>query len=41
MHKKLIVANWKMNPNTLQEARKIFHAIKRQAERLIEVETVN
>src|SRR3989344_640141 len=40
MHKKLIVANWKMNPNTLQEARKIFHAIKRQAERLIEVETV-
>lgn len=27
--KKIIVANWKMNPNTLVEAKKLFNAIKK------------
>ena len=39
-HKKLIVGNWKMNPVTLEEAKKIAAKIKRIAPILVSTETV-
>ena len=38
--KKLIVANWKMNPSTLKEAGMLFIKTKRTASRIEKVETV-
>ena len=38
--KKLIIANWKMNPNSLNEAKRIFNKIKIAAGKLKKVETV-
>ncbi len=38
--KRLIVANWKMNPDSLAEAKRIFNEIKRTAGKLEKVETV-
>ena len=38
--KKLIVGNWKMNPRSLDEARKIFSTIKRKVAKLSNVTTV-
>lgn len=38
--KKLIVANWKMKPNSLKEAKKIFNEIKKVASKLKKVDTV-
>jgi len=38
--KKLIVANWKMNPSSLKEAKEIFKKINNTAARLKRVETV-
>ncbi|HTK33208.1 MAG TPA: triose-phosphate isomerase [Candidatus Paceibacterota bacterium] len=40
MNKKLIVGNWKMNPVTLDEAKKIARKIKRASAGLVSVETV-
>jgi len=40
MKKKLIVANWKMSPDTLTEAREIFNTIRRTAKDLSHVETL-
>lgn len=39
-NKKIIVANWKMNPRTAREATALFQKIKREAEALARVETV-
>lgn len=39
-NKKIIVANWKMNPQTLEEARGIFDGIKKVAQKMTKVETV-
>ncbi|MDP3725920.1 MAG: triose-phosphate isomerase [bacterium] len=38
--KKIIVANWKMHPRTLSEARENFQKIKRKADTLTKVATV-
>ncbi len=38
--KKIIIANWKMNPLSLKEAKRIFNDIKRTASKLSKVETV-
>ena len=38
--KKLIVANWKMKPSSLKEAKKIFNEIKKVASKLKKVDTV-
>ena len=38
--KKIIVANWKMNPETLAEARKLFLSVQRMAGKLKSVQTV-
>ena len=38
--KKIIIANWKMNPGSLEEAKKIFNKIKIAAGKLKKVETV-
>lgn len=38
--KKLIVANWKMNPNSLKKAKKIFSETKKTASRLKNIKTV-
>src|SRR3989344_5899075 len=38
--KKIIVANWKMNPRTLREARSIFQRTKWRASHLTNVQTV-
>lgn len=40
MSKKVIVANWKMNPSSLKEAKEIFDGIKKTASKLSKVETV-
>ncbi len=40
MSKKIIVANWKMNPASLKEAKSIFNAVKKTASRLTNAETV-
>lgn len=38
--KKIIVANWKMSPDSLKEAEKIFNEIKRAAGKMLKVEIV-
>ena len=38
--KKIIVANWKMNPQILQEAKRIFNEIDKVANRMLNVETI-
>jgi len=38
--KKIIVANWKMNPQTIEEAKSIFTGTKKAASKLSKVETV-
>lgn len=38
--KKLIVANWKMKPNSLKEAKKNFDTVKKVASRMSKVETI-
>lgn len=38
--KKLIIANWKMNPKTLREARALFSSVKKTANKLRNVQTV-
>lgn len=38
--KKIIIANWKMNPQTLKEAKNIFKEIKKTAKKLKKVETI-
>ncbi|MBU4353523.1 triose-phosphate isomerase [Patescibacteria group bacterium] len=38
--KKIIIANWKMNPLSLKEAKRIFNEIKRTARKMLKVETV-
>lgn len=38
--KKIIIANWKMNPLSLKEAKRIFNEIKRTASKMLKVETV-
>jgi|TARA_Y100000310_G_scaffold162451_1_gene162419 triosephosphate isomerase len=40
MKKKIVIANWKMNPSTLAEAKKLFIGVKKRAGRLKGVETV-
>ena len=40
MSKKIIVANWKMNPASLKEAKSLFSSAKKTANRLSNVETV-
>src|SRR5258706_14097651 len=40
MGKKLIIANWKMQPRTLAEAKKIFATVRRGAARVRGVEVV-
>ena len=39
-NKKLVVANWKMNPESLNEAKKIFVGIKRYAKKIRKVRVV-
>lgn len=38
--RKLIVGNWKMNPQTLEEAKKLFSGIKKQAQTLSRTDMV-
>lgn len=38
--KKLVIANWKLNPSSLKEAKKLFFDIKKTASRLQKVETI-
>ena len=40
MSKKIIVANWKMNPASLKEAKILFASVKKAASRLSNVETI-
>ena len=40
MSKKIIVANWKMNPVNLKEAKSLFDSAKKMASRLKNVEAV-
>ncbi len=40
MKKTIIVANWKMNPTTLREAKTIFLGIKKQAVKLKKIKTI-
>ncbi|MDQ5893347.1 MAG: triosephosphate isomerase [Patescibacteria group bacterium] len=40
MKKKLIIGNWKMNPTTLDEARRIFRSTKNTAKKLTSTEVV-
>jgi len=40
MSKKIIVANWKMNPASLKEAKALFASAKKAASRLSNVETI-
>lgn len=40
MSKKIIIANWKMNPASLKEAKELFNSAKKTAGRLANVETV-
>ena len=40
MSKKIIVANWKMNPASLKEAKSLFASAKKTASRLSNVETI-
>ena len=38
--KKIVVANWKMNPSTLVEAKKLFAGIKKRTSRMARVQTI-
>lgn len=38
--KKIIIANWKMNPETLIEAREIFNAVKREVKKIENVDII-
>lgn len=38
--RKIIIANWKMNPTTLAEAKDLFNAVKREAKRIESVDLV-
>jgi triosephosphate isomerase len=40
MKKKIIVGNWKMNPTTLEEARRIYRSVKNTADKLNKIDTV-
>ncbi|RLC34686.1 MAG: triose-phosphate isomerase [Candidatus Nealsonbacteria bacterium] len=40
MRKKLIIANWKCNPQTLQEAKDLFNAVKRTASKIRRTDVV-
>jgi len=40
MKKTIVVANWKMNPTTLREAKTIFLGVKKQAIKLKKIKTV-
>jgi len=40
MPKCIVIANWKMNPGTLEEAKELFLAIKKEASRRKRVETI-
>src|SRR3989344_7790299 len=40
MTRKLIVANWKMNPDSLREAKEIFLPVKKAIQKLNKVEVV-
>ncbi len=39
-NKKLIIANWKLNPNSLKEAKKLFSDIKKTASKTSKIQTV-
>lgn len=39
-NKKLVIANWKLNPNSLKEAKKLFSDIKKVASKTQKVQTV-
>jgi triosephosphate isomerase len=39
-NKKLIIANWKMNPETFSEARELFNAIKKETKKMNNIEVV-
>src|SRR3989338_4624792 len=39
--KKIIIANWKMNPQTAKEARRLFDAIKKGARAIKNTDVVN
>lgn len=39
-NKKIIIANWKMNPSTLAEAKDLFNAVKREAKRIEGVDVI-
>lgn len=38
--KKIIIANWKMNPETFVEAREIFNAVKKETRKIENIEAV-
>ncbi len=38
--KRIIIANWKMNPSTLAEAKDLFNAVKREAKRIESVDLI-
>lgn len=38
--KKIVIANWKMNPSTLAEAKKLFEGIKKTTSRVANVQTI-
>jgi triosephosphate isomerase (TIM) len=40
MNKKIVVANWKMNPATLREAKSLYVAIKTHSNKMRHVETI-
>lgn len=40
MQKKLVIANWKMNPQTFAEAKRLFNGIKKAAGKYTRVKTV-
>ncbi|MBU4339209.1 triose-phosphate isomerase [Patescibacteria group bacterium] len=39
-NKKIIIANWKMNPETFSEARELFNAVKKETRKLENIEVV-
>lgn len=38
--KKIIIANWKMNPETFSEARDLFSAVKKEAKKMENIEVI-
>ncbi len=40
MNKKIIIANWKMNPRNLEEAKRIFNEIKKTANKMQKVDVI-